>query len=443
MAANEPLQLAERASVPRARVLVVDDSRVIREAVRRILKSNFEVILAEAGESAWDQLRHDPRIKVLITDIEMPGLDGYELICRIRAADESHLLELPIIAITGAEDEQTKQRAIACGATDFITKPIDSIQLHARVSAYVKYDETARELVEKSNALEKQSVTDPLTGLHSRRYFMERGEQDIAYSLRRNRDLTIIRLGIDGFKRLYQAHGDEISDKILVWLAEILSAMARAEDTVARVSGAEFSILANSTTIKDAAALCERLRNGVNGRPFVFQDLQIDITVSGGLASIEQDRKRDITGLLALAEQRLAHAKSEGGNRICATIVEGSESAVEELELTEPVSTDDPVDGPDDLIAEDLSIAELENLVQQEVAQNGSREPGNEEVPAVETANTPAHEPPTHDIGDLLSVDRALDLLARGKGAVLEPYLDHLVRQVQPLIDLFNQKTKN
>lgn len=439
MAANEPLQLAEHASVALMRVLVADDSKVIRHAVRKILKANFEVILAEAGEPAWDRLRSDPQIKVLVTDIEMPGLDGYELICRVRAADEPHLRDLPIIAITGAEDEETKQRAIACGATDFITKPIDSIQLHARVSAYVKFDETTRELTEKSDVLEKQSVTDPLTGLHSRRYFMERGEQDIAYSLRRKRDLSVIRLDIDRFKQLYQAHGDNVSDKILVWLAGIVAATARTEDTVARVSGAEFAILANSTSITDAEAMCDRLRNGVSGRPFVHQDLQIDITVSSGLASIEQDRQHDMGRLLALAEQKLAHSKSEGGNRVCARVVEGSESAVEEVVLSEPVSTDDPVHAQDGFIAEDLSIAELESLVQQEVAQNGSREPRLEEEPAVETANQPA----LHDVGDLLSVDRALDLLARGKGAVLEPYLDHLVRQVQPLIDFFSKKTKN
>lgn len=450
MAANKQPDLANQRSVQRMRVLVADDSRVIRHAVRKILEANFEVVLVENGEAAWDSLCSDPQINVLVTDIEMPKLDGFELICRVRAADEPHLLEMPIIAITGAEDEQTKQRAIACGATDFITKPIDTIQLHARVSAYVKYDEATRELAEKSDALKTQSVTDPLTGLYSRRYFMERAEQDIAFSLRRKRDLTVIRLHIDRFKRLYQAHGDEISDKILVWLAGILSATARFEDTVARISGAEFAILAHTTSITDVEAICTRLRNGISGRPFVHQDLQIDITLSGGLASIGQDGQHEIGKLLALAEQRLAHARSEGGNQICATVVEGSESAVEEVVLSEPASTHDAADGQDGFIAEDLSIAELESLVQQEVAQNGSREPKNEDMPEVETANdSETHEvetanvPAKHDIGDLLSVDRALDLLARGKGAALEPYLDHLVRQVQPLIDFHGKKTKD
>src|SRR5256885_6967375 len=106
-------------------VLVADDSRVIRKAVTKILGNDFELVEADDGEAAWQQIERDQRIEVLMTDIEMPKLDGYGLICRVRAADESRLRDLPIIVITGAEDETTRERAYACGATDFITKPID------------------------------------------------------------------------------------------------------------------------------------------------------------------------------------------------------------------------------------------------------------------------------------------------------------------------------
>ena len=441
MAANEIAPL--NAGATAARVLIADDSRVIRQAIRKILKSDFDMTLAESGESAWAQILEDGQIKALITDIEMPGVDGYELMCRIRASDEPRIRDLPVIAITGAEDEQTKQRAIACGATDFITKPIDPIQLHARVSAYVKFDETTRQLTEKSVALEKQSITDPLTGLHSRRYFLDRAEQDIAYSLRRNRDLSVIRLDIDRFKQLYQQYGDEIADSILVWLADIVMKTARTEDTIARVGGAEFAILASSANIADSKALCDRLRKTAHVSAFEKGSTKVEISISIGLASLVQDRHQTIDRLLSLAEQRLAHAKSEGGNRVCTSVMEGAESAVEEVVLTEPsIPAELPPLTPDSF-AENLSIAELESIVQQETGQPEppplARNP-NPQQPSGRRTN--GHANRSH-VGELVSVDRALQLLARGDGAALEPYLDHLIDQIQPLVDYYYERKKD
>ena len=131
------------------RVLVADDSRVIRKAVTKILGNDFELVEAEDGESAWDQLGKQDRVDVLMTDIEMPKLDGYGLICRVRAAEQSNLRDMPIIVITGAEDEVTRERAYACGATDFITKPIDSVQLLARARAHAKLDEKRDDRIER------------------------------------------------------------------------------------------------------------------------------------------------------------------------------------------------------------------------------------------------------------------------------------------------------
>ena len=113
----------------RPQVLVVDDSRVIRKAIDRVLGQEFDLVEAEDGEAGWEVLAKDARTQVVISDIQMPRLDGYGMICRIRAADDPRLRTLPIIVITSAEDDTTKERAYACGANDFILKPIDSHQL--------------------------------------------------------------------------------------------------------------------------------------------------------------------------------------------------------------------------------------------------------------------------------------------------------------------------
>src|SRR5437868_1307240 len=185
MTPTAPQALSPSASAPvpaaRPRVLVVDDSRVIRLAIKKILEADFAVETADSGNAAWDLLSRGEVYKMLVTDIEMPGMDGYELICRIRGSDGAVFKDMPILTITGAEDEQTKERAFACGATDFITKPIDPIQLKVRAQAYVRLEQSARDLAEKAGQLEDQAIADPITGLRSRRYFLQRGEQDLAY----------------------------------------------------------------------------------------------------------------------------------------------------------------------------------------------------------------------------------------------------------------------
>ncbi len=300
----------------KVRVLVADDSRVIRKAISRILSSEFELVETEDGEAAWGHLLRDDTIQVLVSDIEMPKLDGYSLICRVRAAELERVRNVPIIVITGADDELTRERAFACGATDFIIKPIDGVQLLARTRAHAKLDQTTRKLEETATALEEQSAIDPLTQLHSRRYFIQRGVQDLAYAKRHHNDLSIIRIDIDNFRSIYKKHGDQISDQILVWLAKIMVATSRTEDTVARIGGGEFAVLAPSSGRMEAAIFCERLRTAVIAEAFKNETVSIPLTISLGLATLGRDPGETTEELLTLADQRMTLAKAAGGNRL-------------------------------------------------------------------------------------------------------------------------------
>lgn len=321
----------------KVRVLVADDSRVIRKAINKILSTEFELVDAEDGESAWEQLRKDSSIEVLISDIEMPKLDGYSLICRIRAEENERVHNVPIIVITGADDEQTRERAFACGATDFIIKPIDGVQLLARTRAHAKLDQTTRKLEETATALEEQSAVDPLTQLHSRRYFIQRGVQDLAYAKRHNYELSVIRVDIDNFRSIYKKHGDQVSDQILIWLAKILVATSRTEDTVARIGGGEFAILAPSSGRMQAAVLCERARTAVSAESFKNDSLTLPMTISLGLSTLGRDPGDTIDELLSLAEQRMTLAKAAGGNRLGVSYQEEApkpeEAIIEEPDL--------------------------------------------------------------------------------------------------------------
>jgi diguanylate cyclase (GGDEF)-like protein len=304
------------AATDKVRVLVADDSRVIRKAINKILSNEFDLIEIGDGEAAWQHLLQDESVQVLISDIEMPELDGYSLICRVRASDPERIRNIPIIVITGADDELTRERAFACGATDFIIKPIDGVQLLARTRAHAKLDQATRKLDETETALEEQSSVDPLTQLNSRRFFLQRGVQDLAHAKRHTSELSVVRADIDSFKATYKKYGDQVCDQILVWLAKILLATSRTEDTVARVGGGEFAILTPASDRMAAAVLCERLRTAVESTPFKNGEESIALTVSLGLATFGRDPGDTIESLLALADQRLVLAKAAGGNRL-------------------------------------------------------------------------------------------------------------------------------
>lgn len=124
--------------VQKSRILVVDDSRTVRAAINKVLRTHYEVVEAEDGEEAWEQLTNNPDIRMLISDIMMPKLDGYGLICRIRAADQEKIKNLPIVVITSSDDAITRERAHACGANDFIVKPVEFSDLIERANFHTE-----------------------------------------------------------------------------------------------------------------------------------------------------------------------------------------------------------------------------------------------------------------------------------------------------------------
>jgi diguanylate cyclase (GGDEF)-like protein len=317
----------------RKKVLIVDDSRVMRAALNSYLKKEFEVTQGEDGESGWEVLIADTDINVVVADVEMPLLDGYALICRIRASEDPRIKDIPVIIITGAEDEETRERAYACGASDFITKPIDKNQLLAHVHAQAKVDETTLRMAEDSIDMAKKATIDALTKLSSHTNLLQRGEQDLAYAIRRNDDLSVVRIDVDNFKNIHDEYGNEKAQKILIWIAEILKELTRTEDTISRDKGAEFSIIAPSAGRLEIAVLCERLRSGAAKAPFTDGDHSIPVTVSIGFATYGRDQGETINELLSLADKRARSCRAAGGNRLA---VGDEDEATDEPVIQQP-----------------------------------------------------------------------------------------------------------
>ncbi len=400
----------------RPTILLVDDSRVMRKAMQKILGDEFELLEAENGEIGWEQLTSHPEIEVVISDIEMPKLDGYELLTRLRNFEDVRIRKMPVIIITGTDDEETRQTALNMGATDFITKPFDRIQLLARTRAQAKYTETTRDLEETTISLKSESTQDPLTGLKSRRFFLQRGEQDIAYCKRHNQDMALLRVDIDKFRRLYAEYGDETVDEILIWLAQILKQHARIEDTIARIGGSSFAIMAPSTSPGEAMILADRLRSAISKRLYKKDNLVIAITVSIGLTTLTHHPNSDIEALLKVANNNLRDVRRSGGNAVQDENADGAElfPIIEDKEDTDSLPDNEflqPIDGETD----DVVLAEPEEIVL------GS------DMNPMDEAQAP-------------QIDKAITSLDTGHLPDVEPHLWSLLKRLLPLLEYCDEK---
>ena len=298
-------------------LLLVEDSQTTATLLSKYLGGSYHLLHAGDGAQAWRMLQSDPDIELVITDIQMPNMTGHQLLVKIRKSDDERYHNLPVIVMTTTEDNVDRNLAFLNGANDFITKPIDELELLARVNVHHKLARTIRELEASRHALAEQATTDSLTRLKNRRAFFESGANDLAAARRYLSDLSVILLDIDYFKKINDTYGHQTGDEALVVVARILTDMTRTKGTVARIGGEEFAILLPDTNRLSTAVLAERIRVAVERERFIVGDRAVPITISIGIASFGTDPSDSIDQLVGVADSRLYLAKNSGRNRIC------------------------------------------------------------------------------------------------------------------------------
>jgi diguanylate cyclase (GGDEF)-like protein len=326
MATPSKQRTARKSATPRAprraapptppRVLIVDDSKVARTAIRTVLEGEFEVIEAEDGEQGWQALATNDSIRAVVTDANMPNLDGYGLISRIRGSPEVWIQNIPVVMVTGVEEKAARARALEAGVTDFFHKPVYKTVFLDKIRTHVRLGQATRKLIETSAALAEEGAIDPVTGINSRRYFLERVAQDLAYSKRHAQNLSIIFIEADGFEELARAGDDTITERLLIWLAHQLKETVRTEDTIARINDSRFAVTMVNSGRLEAAVLGDRLRKLITATDFIHGDVPRRITVSLCLVSVGRDPIESVDDFLVIADRRLAQARGEGGNRM-------------------------------------------------------------------------------------------------------------------------------
>lgn len=298
-------------------ILVVEDSLTSVAVISRDLREYYTLLHARDGAAAWEMLQSDPRIELVITDVQMPRLTGQQLLILIRKSPVARIRNLPVIVMTTAEGGSEKHLAFLNGANDFLNKPVDSLELQARVNVHHRFARTIYELEASQAALAELATTDPLTKLKNRRLFYSQAEQNLMACRRYSKDMSLLLIDIDHFKKVNDTFGHHVGDEVLVKVASLISKMVRAIDMVARFGGEEFAVLLPETNRLGAAVLAERIRAAIERESIAAEGRNIHVTASIGVTTLAADEVEFIDQLLGVADRRLYLAKNNGRNRIC------------------------------------------------------------------------------------------------------------------------------
>jgi diguanylate cyclase (GGDEF)-like protein len=294
------------------RVLIVDDSRIVRTTIAKNIRGHFDIREEADGEAAWETLMVDPAIRVVISDLSMPQLDGYGLLERIRESKVHRVHDMPVIIISGEEDETARQRAKDLGATDFITKGTGTAELLARLNTLVGLAETRETLA----VARSEAMTDKVSGLLSAAVLRRQAEQALSYQLRHSGAMALLVIGFDHMSSLTGAKGRAAAEALLGQFARLLASIVRTEDSLARWSDTELAVVTPGIGTEQARAFADRIRQAVARASIRHQGQTLQATVSIGVAGFPDDAVTDASSLFAVAGERMLQAQGEGGNRV-------------------------------------------------------------------------------------------------------------------------------
>lgn len=298
------------------KVLLVDDSAQVRAVIRDTLKDVFPVFVeADDGLTAIKAFVEE-RPGFIITDIEMPSINGYRFISTIRNMDDGR--DVPIVMLSGNKDSLKKKlTGFNLGASDFLIKPFEREELLARVKSLLRMRHLMDELKEKNALLEKLAVTDDLTGLPNRRHFFETVREQLALGLRHNLKLACMLMDIDHFKAINDTWGHVAGDDVLRKIGALLASCKREGEILARFGGEEFIICLFNTDSENAGRAAERFRTLVKSYDFssVYYPA-IKVSVSIGLAVYPQGTLISIDDLIKAADKAMYASKIAGRDRV-------------------------------------------------------------------------------------------------------------------------------
>ena len=289
-------------------VLIAEDNPDQMEILQTMLgQGRYRLVCATDGEEAWGKLTSET-VDIALLDIMMPKITGLEVCRRIR--EDAKLKDMYVIFLTAMVSGEDRVKGLELGGNDYMTKPYYVPELMARLSVGERLTRQRREI-------EKQAAHDPLTGLHNRRLFEERLNNEFERSKRYGRPMTVLMIDVDNFKKINDMHGHQCGDAVLKGVAQTIVDKTRKSDISARYGGEEFIVLLPEVALDGGVLAAEKLRQGIAGLSF-NPDLgaSFSATVSIGVASTSARRYSDGYSVVKDADLALYKAKGNGKNRV-------------------------------------------------------------------------------------------------------------------------------
>ncbi len=302
-------------SIDNNKVLIADDHDSTLDHLGEVLGEwGYQVVAVDDGEEAWDILQRDDAPRMAILDKSMPGIDGVEIVRRVR--EQSQEPYIYILLLTMYDEERHLVAGLNAGADDYIVKPFRSHELQARLEAGKRILEIQDQLIQTRDKLHSQATTDSGTGLWNRAAILDILDRELDRGLRKGEYLGVAMIDLDDFKRINDSYGHQAGDTVLLECGQRMRNCVRTFDATGRYGGDEFLLVHPGCDIETAVMLGERLRREIAKETVVVGPAPLWITASAGVVSTELFPEAGADELIALADEALYVAKRGGRNRL-------------------------------------------------------------------------------------------------------------------------------
>lgn len=320
------------------KVLIADDSKLNIIMITDILKSEgYDVYSVTSGLDVMEAIKNY-KPDIVLLDVIMPDKDGFTVCSEIKCNYE--FKNLPIIMVTARTEAKYVKTALEIGAFDYIRKPVDAIEVIARIKSALRY----KEYQEK---LEEMAMKDGLTGLYNHALLIELLTKEHSKQKRFNGSLAFLMIDIDYFKKVNDTYGHLKGNEVIKGVANIMKSTIREGDIAGRYGGEEFGIILSNISLEKVIAVSERIRRRIALHPFSLEGQAVNITVSIGVCYKAPDNDISHRDMIKIADEAMYEAKHSGRNNVkVRTSLSSEDKAILEIaatnnELSDTTSKDD------------------------------------------------------------------------------------------------------
>ncbi len=289
------------------KVLVVDDSKLNVMIVKDILETEEYSVFSSYDGNSVIEMCYEISPDVILLDIIMPGMDGFQ-VCKL-LKNNTRTKDIPVIMITSRTNSSDVKRALDLGAFDYIKKPIDEVELIARIQSAIRFNAYQEKLKE-------MAMRDGLTGLYNHSLIIELFQKELDKKECISNSISFVMLDIDYFKKVNDTYGHLCGDMVLKEVSNILTSSVSNSDILGRYGGEEFSIVSSGISKEELNELCEHIRKNIEENEFRIGNETFKITISIGAFFKENRNNISNTEMIKKADEALYKAKENGRNKV-------------------------------------------------------------------------------------------------------------------------------